>query len=49
MIEFYNNLHFIYDFMSEYKEYCLKSIEQMKNLNSFLNIYGTYELFVKEK
>ena len=47
-IEFYNNLHFIYDFMSEYKEYCLKSIEQMKNLNSFLNIYGTYELFVKE-
>ena len=45
-MEFYNNLHYIYDFINEYKSYCLQSIKQIKELNQSLNHYESYKLFV---
>lgn len=47
-IQFYHNIHSISEFIGSYKKYCIESICQIDKLNSQLEPYETYDLFVKE-
>jgi len=47
-IQFYNNIHYISEFISGYKGYCINAIDQIQRLNHYLSPYKSYSLFIEQ-
>ena len=47
-ISFYKNIHFIYDFIELYKNYCTNSIDLIENIEMNVNSYDSYSKFLTQ-
>lgn len=47
-IQFYKNIHYIYDFIFSYRDYCTQCKEQLIEMNKSMDIYNYYSDFIEQ-